>query len=211
MSGCLIKERNVLENEFAAPDPFIDRWRATAQPTSFYIKMDEGDKGSVSRTGRDGYAHSGVQRSHPVIQLILTWALVIAPVTRSDCTLDRREIAVKGTRPPNRTRNEHPRRSGVAQKSFLFSLLSFLLKMRICMLMRSREQISLSYGPVRERCALNPGRGIMNAKSWRRFPLLLKERVPTLTFDNLWSKRSFSLQFWETFKCLTPVLFCVQI
>lgn len=47
MSGCLIKERNVLENEFATPDPFIDRWRATAQPTSFYIKMDEGDKGSV--------------------------------------------------------------------------------------------------------------------------------------------------------------------
>lgn len=47
MSGSLIKERNVLENEFASQDPFIDRWSATAQPASFYIKMEEGDKGSV--------------------------------------------------------------------------------------------------------------------------------------------------------------------
>lgn len=47
MSGCLIKERNVLENEFATPDPFIDRWSATARSASFYIKMEEGDKGSV--------------------------------------------------------------------------------------------------------------------------------------------------------------------
>lgn len=50
---------------------------------------------------------------------------------------------------------------------------------------RSREQISLSYGPVRERCALNRGRGIMNANSWRRFPLLLKEHVPAIKLDNL--------------------------
>lgn len=47
MSGSLIKERNVLENEFASQDLFIDRWSATAQPASFYIKMEEGDKGSV--------------------------------------------------------------------------------------------------------------------------------------------------------------------
>lgn len=120
MPGCLIKERNVLENEFAIPDPFIDRWSATAQPASFNIKMEEGDKGSVWCTGRDWYAHRGVQGSHPVIQLILTWTLVIATVTRSDCTLDRREIAVKGTCPANRSRKEHPQRSGVAQKGFLF-------------------------------------------------------------------------------------------
>lgn len=37
----------MLENEFASQDPFIDRWSATAQPESFYIKMEEGDKGSV--------------------------------------------------------------------------------------------------------------------------------------------------------------------
>lgn len=53
MPGCLIKERNVLENEFATPHPFIDRWSATAQPASFYIKMEEGDKGSVQHTGCD--------------------------------------------------------------------------------------------------------------------------------------------------------------
>lgn len=47
MSDCLIKEGSVLENGFATPDPFIDRWSATAQPASFYIKTEEGDKGSV--------------------------------------------------------------------------------------------------------------------------------------------------------------------
>lgn len=40
-------KRGMLENEFATPDPFIDRWSVTAQPASFYIKMEEGDKGSV--------------------------------------------------------------------------------------------------------------------------------------------------------------------
>lgn len=30
MSGGLIKERNMLENEFATPESFIDRWSATA-------------------------------------------------------------------------------------------------------------------------------------------------------------------------------------
>lgn len=47
MSGCLIKEGNVLENEFATPESFIDRWSTTAQPVSSYIKMEEGDKGSM--------------------------------------------------------------------------------------------------------------------------------------------------------------------
>lgn len=49
MRGSLIKERKVLENEFATPDLFIDRWCATAQPASFYIKMEESDKGPVRR------------------------------------------------------------------------------------------------------------------------------------------------------------------
>lgn len=48
MSGSLIKERNVLENEFASQDPFIDRWSATAQPASFYIKWKRVIKGLCS-------------------------------------------------------------------------------------------------------------------------------------------------------------------
>lgn len=46
MSGRLIKEKNLLEIEFATLDPFIDRWSATAQALSFYIKMEKGDKGT---------------------------------------------------------------------------------------------------------------------------------------------------------------------
>lgn len=90
-----------------------------------------------------------MQGSHPVIQLILTRTLVIATVTRSDCTLDRREIAVKGTCPPNRTRKEHPHRSGVAQKGLPFSIAFLSPKDEdLHVNERSREQISFSYGPV---------------------------------------------------------------
>lgn len=75
MCGSLIKERNVLENEFATLDPFINRWSATAQPSSFYIKMEEGDKGPVLHIAFDWCAYRGVQKSHTVIQLFLTWTL----------------------------------------------------------------------------------------------------------------------------------------
>lgn len=114
-------------------EQIIDRWGATARPASFYIKMEEGDKGSVRHAGGDWYAHTGVQGNDPVIQLIATWAPVIATVTVSDCTWDRREMAVRGTCPANRSREQHPRCSGAAEKDIA---LSFLLKMRICMLMR---------------------------------------------------------------------------
>lgn len=81
-------------------------------------------------------------------------------------------MAVRETCPANRSRKERPPCSGVAQKGFLLSLLSFLPKMRMCMLMRGAgEQIS-SVMDQQGRSETNHGREITDSKSWRSFTLL---------------------------------------
>lgn len=50
MSERLIKEER-RQDGFATSESFIDRWSATAQPASVYMKMEEGDKGSGRRPG----------------------------------------------------------------------------------------------------------------------------------------------------------------
>lgn len=113
MRGSLIKERKVLENELATLDLFIDRWCATTQPESFYIKIEESDKGPVWRGALWLMCPQGGAEKPHHNSINLRWNTGNFTVTRYVFALDRKIDTEGGT---------------ILYCLFLFSVVVFLSK-----------------------------------------------------------------------------------